>query len=296
MALTFQPWGLSLFERIFRHLQADKVEFCDLTPGYLGNVYVSGDGDKADVAFAEVGGCGVYRGKLDGRTMFSFPFGGGDKAAALQAIAGHCRGASLPLRFYPVAEAEIATLAGVLGGEWKTRELPETADYVYRAARLVSLEGLPGARRAIRKFERLGPWRARDAAEADIPAMLEVLERWTAVRGGADGADHDICRDAVLGLGLEGTLSTVVEQNGRIVSFEIGRQLNSDMLVAEFEKNDPQVCGGCQIANREFVRRWAGTSTYVNRTCDLGDAGLATAKRLYRPCRMVRKFVAERDA
>ena len=294
--MRFQPWDFSLCEAISRLLRADTVEFSDLSPGYLGNVYVSNDRDKEGVSFAEVCGCGIYCGKLDGRTAFSFPFGGGDKAAALRALAEHCRDASLPLRFYPVAEREIGALEAVLGGKWSVTECRGTADYICDAKRLVSLEGLPEARRAIRKFEALGPWLARDAVREDIPSMLGILEAWTAARGGPDGADHDICRDAVQGLGYAGTLATVVEQNGRMVAFEIGRWLNADMLVAEFEKNDPQVRGGCQIANREFVRRWAGMAAFVNRTCDLEDPGLAMAKRLYRPCHMVRKFVAEKVA
>jgi len=288
--MMFRPWEASLSERISVLLQSDAAEFCDLSPGYLGSVYVANDRDKAGVFFAEVAGCGVYRGLLDGEVMFSFPFGGGEKTEALLALADYCREAGLPLRFYPVGESEIARLEAVLGGDWNRTERAEAADYIYDSERLVSLQGLPEARRAIRKFEAQGPWRARDAVPEDVTEMLGILERWTAVRGGDDGADRDICRDAVNGLGLAGTLATVIEQNGRIVSFEIGRWLNPDMLVAEFEKNDPCVSGGCQIANREFVRRWAGDARFVNRTCDLGSPGLAMAKRLYRPCRMVRKF------
>ena len=292
--MAFQPWDFSLSERIVRYLQADSVEFSDLTPGYLGNVFVEGDRDKEDVSFAETCGCGVYRGILDGRTVFSFPFGGGDKVMALRMLSDFCREALLPQRFYPVGEREVAVLRGVLGGVWSEVERPETADYVYSAARLASPDGIRLVKRTLRKFETLGPWRARDAVQADVPAMLGILDLWMAARGCSDGADYDICRDAVLGLGVEGTLATVVEQNGRMVAFEIGRRLNPDMLIAEFEKSDPQVPGGCQIANREFARRWAGNSAFVNRSCDLGNAGLAKSKMLYRPCRMVRKFVAEK--
>lgn len=292
--MVFQSWDFSLWEAISRCLLADKVEFSDVTPGYFGTVYVATDKDKEDLSFAETCGCGIYRGKLEGEAIFSFPFGGGDKPAALRALAEHCREASWDLRFYPVGEAEIALLRETLGGEWKVTEIPGAADYIYDPKRLVSLEGLPEARRAIRKFEACGPWNARDAVPADIPAMMEVLEMWTAVRGGANRADHDICRDAVLRVAQDGTLATVVEQNGRLVSFEIGRWLNPDMVVAEFEKNDPKVPGGCQIANREFARRWVETAAFVNRTCDLGEPGLALAKRLYRPCRMVRKWCVEK--
>ena len=292
--MVFRPWDFSLCETISRLLLEDRVEFSDLTPSYLGNVYVNGAADIASVGFAEICGCGIYRSLLDGRMAFSFPFGGGDKSAALRALAEHCRESSQPLRFYPVGESEIACLRDVFGGEWRTVERPETADYIYWAERLVSLEGLREHRRVIRKFEALGPWCARDALPEDIPAMLGILEAWAAARGGADGADHDICGDAVRGLGYAGTLATVIEQSGRMVAFEIGRRLNPDMLVAEFEKCDPQLPGGCLVANREFVRRWAGSSAFVNRSCDLGSPGLATAKRKYRPCRMVRKFVAEK--
>ena len=292
--MTFSSWTFSLCETISRLLLADRVEFSDLTPGYFGSVYVNGSADIASVGFAETCGCGIYRSQLDGRMAFSFPFGGGDKSAVLRALAEHCRESSQPLRFYPVGESEIACLRETLGGEWRIVGRPETDDYVYLAERLVSLEGLRVQRRAIRKFEARGPWLARDAVREDIPSMLGILEAWTAARGGPDGADHDICRYVVQGLGYAGTLATVVEQNGRPVAFEIGRRLNADMLVAEFEKCDPQVNGGCQIANREFVRRWAVSSAFVNRSCDLGNPGLAMAKRLYRPYRMVRKFVAEK--
>ena len=294
--MEFQAWDFSLCEAISRLLLSDRVEFSDLSPGYLGNVFVNGAEDIASVGFADACGCGIYRGQLDGRMAFSFPFGGGNKPAALRALAEYCRESLQPLRLYPVGESEIACIRDAFGGEWRTVERPETADYIYRAERLVSLEGLREHRRVIRKFEALGPWRARDAVPEDIPAMLGILDLWTGVRGGPDGADYDICSAAVRGLGFAGTLATVIEQNGRVVAFEVGRRLNPDMLIAEFEKTDPQVFGGCQIANREFVRRWAGTSTFVNRSCDLGSPGLATAKRKYRPCRMVRKFVAEKAA
>ena len=292
--MTFRPWEPSFYEKAARYLRADTVEFSDLTPGYYGSVFAVSDSDKENVTVAEICGCAVYHGRHDGAFAFSFPFGGGDKPAALRMIADHCREFSLPLRFYPVGEAELAVLREVLAGEWKVTERPETADYVYLAEQLAAPEKIRVVKRAFRKFEALGPWAARDAVPEDIPAMLDVLERWTSERGGADDADHDGCRDAVVNLGREGTLTTVVEQNGRLVSFEIGRRLNSDMLVAEFEKCVPQVSGGCQVANREFVRRWAGSSTFVNRSCDMGEPGLAKAKQMYRPCRMVRKFVAEK--
>lgn len=293
---AFLPWDFSLCETISRHLGSDMVEFSDLTPGYLGNVYVSSNRDKEDVAFAELCGCGVYRGALNDGAVFSFPFGGGDKAGALQVLADSCKDALLPLKFYPVGEAELAQLKGVLGGEWRVTELSGAADYIYTAQQLSAPEHIRFVKRILRKFETLGPWRARDAVAADIPAMLEILDLWMSERCVTGHADYDLCRDAVSGLWRAGTMATVVEQNGRMVSFEIGRRLNPDMLVAEFEKTDPQVPGGCQIVNREFVRRWAGTSTFVNRSCDLGNAGLAKAKQMYRPCRMVRKFVAEKIA
>lgn len=293
---AFRQWEPDFSEKVIRHLQADRVEFSDLTPAYLGNVFVENDRDKESVAFAEICGCGVYRGILGGRTVFSFPFGGGDKAESLRTLAASCRNALLPLRFYPVGEAELALLKSVLGGEWKATELPETADYVYDAVQLAAPEGIRIVKRTIRKFEALGPWFARDAVREDIPEMLGILEMWTAARGGSGGADHDICRDAVQGLGSAGSLATVIVQNGRMVAFEIGRRLNADMLIAEFEKCDPQVPGGCQVANREFVRRWAESAAFVNRACDLGDPGLALTKSLYRPCRMVRKFVAGKVA
>lgn len=295
--IVFRPWSFALSEVITRYLQEDSFEFCELTPGYLGgyNVYV--DQDVKDVGFAEVCGCGIYRGMQNRKAVyFSFPFGGGDKAEALRMLAEYCRESSLPMRFYPVGEAEIGVLKDVLGGEWRAVEQPESADYVYYAKNLASPEYIRLVRKMLRKFEALGPWCARDAVPADIPAMLGLLETWTAARGGADGADHDGCRDAVRGIGLKGTLSTVVEQNGRLVAFSIGRHLNPDMLISEFEKSDPQVPGACQASNRAFVSRWAGNATFVNLSSDLGIIGLRMAKRKYRPCRMVRKFFAEKVA
>ena len=120
--MVFRPWESSFYEKAARYLLADTVEFSGLTPGYFGSVFAVSDKDKECVTIAEICGCGVYHGRHDGAFAFSLPFGGGDKAAALRMIGDYCLETSIPLRFYPVGETELAMLRDVFDGEWKVTE------------------------------------------------------------------------------------------------------------------------------------------------------------------------------
>lgn len=252
----------------------------------------------------ELSGCGVirYREKSksgqNGQFCYSFPFGSGDKRAALEQMKELCRQDGYGLSLYPVLEQDRKSLIQWFPGEFEIDAHRADFDYIYRAEKLASLRGkkLHGKRNHIARVMDGGDWRYEPMSADNIEGCRKMADEWSAMR--ADKWNESMEQElSVLGEALKhffelGFVGGVLYRADKIVAFTIGERLNEDTLVVHFEKAYPDMQGAYPMINRQFVLHEGTDCIYVNREEDTGDLGLRKAKLSYYPDILLKKYRA----
>jgi hypothetical protein len=89
-----------------------------------------------------------------------------------------------------------------------------------------------------------------------------------------------------------GLISFGVYSGDELLGFSINQLLPNSYAIGHFWKADHEFPGIYPYMLRESCRHLDAIQTlYFNIEQDLGKTGLANAKRLYRPCRLLRKFI-----
>ncbi len=93
-----------------------------------------------------------------------------------------------------------------------------------------------------------------------------------------------------------GLISFGVYSEDELLGFSINQLLPNSYAMGHFWKADHEFPGIYPYMLRESCRHLDARDTlYFNIEQDLGKSGLANAKRLYRPCRLLRKYIIRRS-
>ena len=252
-----------------------------------------------DVQVGELSGCGVIRyrdRKKKGQYNYSFPFGNGDKRAALEAMQALCRQDGYALRMYPVLENDRKLLIEWFKGEFEIDADRGDFDYIYTVEKLAGLRGkkLHGKRNHIARFMDDNDWRYEPMSAANIEGCRQMSKEWERMRADKwnDSMEEEIhVLDEALDHFAElGFVGGVLYKADEIVAFTIGEKLNADTLVVHFEKAYPDLQGAYPMINQQFILHEGEGFTYVNREEDTGDLGLRKAKLSYYPDIILKKY------
>ena len=135
---------------------------------------------RYDVQVGELSGCGVIRyrdRKKKGQYSYSFPFGNGDKRAALETMQALCEQDGQTLQIYPVLEEDRKLLIAWFQGQFEIDADRGDFDYLYTVEKLASLRGkkLHGKRNHIARFMDEDDWRVPcDVQEMGAYACRQV--------------------------------------------------------------------------------------------------------------------------
>ncbi len=252
-----------------------------------------------DVQVGELFGCGVirYRDKRKkGQYSYSFPFGNGDKRAALETMRALCRQDGQALQMYPVLEADRTHLIEWFRGEFEIDADRGDFDYIYTVEKLASLRGkkLHGKRNHIARFMDAQDWRYEPMSAANIEGCREMSKKWERMRADKwnDSMEEElnVLDEALDHFEALGFVGGVLYKADEIVAFTIGERLNADTLVVHFEKAYPDLQGAYPMINQQFILHEGTGFTYVNREEDTGDLGLRKAKLSYYPELILKKY------
>ena len=252
-----------------------------------------------DVQVGELSGCGVIRyrdRKKKAQYNYSFPFGNGDKRAALETMRELCRQDGYALRMYPVLENDRKHLIEWFRGTFEIDADRGDFDYIYTVEKLANLRGkkLHGKRNHIARFMDAGDWRYEPMCAENIEDCRKMSKKWEQMRADKwnDSMEEEInVLDEALDHFTElGFVGGVLYKAGEIVAFTIGEPLNADTLVVHFEKAYPDLQGAYPMINQQFILHEGGRFTYVNREEDTGDLGLRKAKLSYYPDMILKKY------
>ena len=252
-----------------------------------------------DVQVGELFGCGVIRysdKRKKGQYSYSFPFGNGDKRAALETMRALCRQDGQALQMYPVLEADRTHLIEWFRGEFEIDADRGDFDYIYTVEKLASLRGkkLHGKRNHIARFMDAQDWRYEPMSAANIEGCREMSKKWERTRADKwnDSMEEElnVLDEALDHFEALGFVGGVLYKADEIVAFTIGERLNADTLVVHFEKAYPDLQGAYPMINQQFILHEGTGFTYVNREEDTGDLGLRKAKLSYYPELILKKY------
>ena len=296
--MEFRPIAISDLDLVRRRLAEDPHEASDYAFSYH---YPFVDIPRTETRIAEASGCVIFRWNDDGGYRYFFPFGGGDKRAALVELREHCRRESVRMKVSSMDAGEAAFLQDCLPGKWDVRPNRDEFDYINRMQDVAELRGpkYQSQRTHVNRFTACGDWRYDPIAEGNVDDCRTVLRRWREEKIASGKPFPESLAeeteatfrilDDYFALGLVGG---VLRRCGEPVAFAIGEQLTPDMMLIAYEKALSSVNGAFQTVDREFARHSSRGCGLYNRSWDEGMKGLHEMKMCYHPLRMVEKLLA----
>lgn len=253
--------------------------------------------DKYNVKFCEYDNMLFIGSDIDTEDMaFAYPYAD-DMRKAINILKDYCKEQNIPLYLYGVSEEMKAYLEENFKGEFEFTEKRNSFDYIYNSSDLIELKGKKyhSKRNHINKFEEK-EWSYEKITADNIELCFKMNEQWC--------VENDVSNDkskqdeqVVVKKSLEnfdtlGLVGGIIKQDGKVVAFSFGEEINDDLFVVHVEKAFSSVQGAYPIINRELVKHEASKYKYINREEDLGIEGLRKAKLSYKPAILLTKYEA----
>lgn len=233
---------------------------------------------------------------------YLFPYGSGELAPAIEALAADAESHGSKLHFICLSSDQKAQLEELWPGrfefdcEWDR----DSWDYIYDVNRLADLAGkkLHSKRNHIHRFdERFPDWMAEPITRENVEDCVAMEREWAAQRDHDDTLSEETIsilealylRDE---LELKGVL---IRAEGRVVAFSMGSFTNPECFDVHYEKAFGDIQGAYAVVNREMARMIRAKYPQVkwfNREDDLGLEGLRKAKLSYYPDMLLEKCSA----
>lgn len=245
-------------------------------------------------------GCVAIFSHFDGRSVYPFPIGQGDRKRVVEEILEDARERGLPCRITGILPGEWEKLEAWFPGRFHRRCYRDGFDYVYDINDLADLRG--------RRFQKKRNHFNRFAAEhpeyvvkpldgENLPVAKKLVEDWYSRRIQEDPqGDYMLERVAIhkafenfQRLQMEGLL---LLDGGEAIAMTMGSQMGKDTFDIHFEKAKEGIDGAYAAINCEFARYLRlkhPEAAYLNREDDMGLEGLRKAKLSYNPHHMVEK-------
>lgn len=235
--------------------------------------------------------------------MYLAPVGDGDLRHAVALLEQDAAERGNPFVMTSIPEEMLPELQTAMPDELVIENLPNGADYIYLAEKMISLSGkkLQSKRNFINRFKQTyeGRWSYEDINSDNLEDAYQFHLHWCEINGCADNGSFrgETCAirralDNFDALGLKGG---ILRLDGSVIAFTLGSQSTNDMYIIQIEKAEADIPGAYPMINQQFAMRNCTEVTYINREEDLGLEGLRKAKHSYHPVMMGNKFMAMRN-
>lgn len=290
--LDFQRPQLSQKDDYERVLFSCPPRGCEYS---FANLYLWG---RQQLVFTH--GCVAFFSHFNGRSVYPYPIGDGDRRAVIEEILLDAKQRGIPCRIVSMTAADQAELQGWFPDKFLYRADRDSYDYVYSVDDLADLKG----RKFQKKRNHVNRFRAehsqfelQNLTGGNFSAAQRMVGEWYRARMQADPTGDYMMESIAMsrafrhyeGLQME---SAVLVENGEILAVTMGSRLWSDTFDIHFEKAREDVDGAYAAVNCEFARYLRlkyPNLRYLNREDDAGLAGLRKAKLSYNPHHMVEK-------
>lgn len=283
ITLEDQRWMRELLEKQSRF----SCEYCFGNHFIWRNTYQEQAARIGDYATVMLESKGVKR--------FLYPAGEGDLRPVVEELLRYAEEQRIPFRMFSASKEDVEELEMLFPGKFRFSCDRDFMDYIYRVEDLIQLPGRKyhGKRNHIARF-RDSDWAFEELSDSNFQDCLEMNRRWCKQNGNCQQDDIRAERCAVAQsfryfheLGFFGGL---LRQDGRVVAYTIGEQLNEETVVVHIEKAFGEIQGAYPAINQEFLKNLCSGYTYVNREEDLGIPGLRRAKLSYHPVFLHEKY------
>jgi len=179
-------------------------------------------------------------------------------------------------------------------------EQPDLHDYVYLREDLATLKGNRYAkkRNLINQFTREFADKriqVEKITSSVVPDCADFLEKWCEERKCEEDPEGLSCeKQAVLNsfehidhLGMRGILLRI---DGVVTALGIGSRVTGDMSALHFEKAFAGIKGLYQFFDRLCAQQLFEDCIYINKESDMGNPGLAKAKKSYHPIMILKSY------
>ena len=264
----------------------------------FANLYLWG---HQQVAF--VHGCAAFFSHYDGRSVYPYPIGNGDRRAVIGEILSDARERGIPCRLTGLTDSDRAELEEWFPGKFLLHTSRDSFDYVYATDDLADLRGrkFQKKRNHANRFRTEHPnYEVKPLTVCNMAQAQHMVNDWfiNRMREDPDG-DYWLENIALTRafqhyerLGMDGIL---LLDGRQVLAVTMGSRMANDTFDIHFEKAREDVDGAYTVVNQEFARylrlKYPDVA-YLDREDDLGLEGLRKAKLSYNPHQMVEKFNA----
>jgi len=254
-----------------------------------------------NVAFLH--GCAAFFSHFQGRSIYPYPIGSGDRRAVIGQILQDARQRGIPCRISGITETDKAELEQWFPGKFHIQAKRDSFDYVYDINTLADLRGKKNQskRNHVNRFFANHPdHQVIPLTCEQVPLAKEFVEGWYARRREADPQGDYLLENLAIArafnhcgeLGMEGIM---LADDGKVLALTMGSRLSGNTFDIHFEKALEDVSGAYAAVNCQFARYLRlqhPELEFLNREEDMGLEGLRTAKLSYHPHHMVEKYWA----
>ncbi|MGM9549109.1 MAG: DUF2156 domain-containing protein [Faecousia sp.] len=248
-------------------------------------------------------GCVAFFSHFNGRSVYPYPIGPGDRRAVVEEILLDARQRGIPCRIVSMTDDDRAELENWFPGTFLFRTDRDSFDYVYTVDDLADLKGrkFQKKRNHVNRFRAEHPgFEFQSLNCADISPAQHMVNDWYRNRMRQDPAGDYMLESIALarafrhyqGLQMEGA---ALWDGGEILAVTMGTRMGEDTFDIHFEKAREDVEGAYAAVNCEFARYLRlkyPQVRYLNREDDVGLEGLRKAKLSYNPHHLVQKHWA----
>lgn len=228
---------------------------------------------------------------------FAFPAGEGDLREVVDVMMEYAQSHGFPFVMHVSHEQNKQKLEELMPGRFEFEERRDYFDYIYSAESLITLKGkkLHSKRNFINRFVEK-EWSVEPITAENIALCNEFNDFWCAQNdcGNDPSKREEMCaaRKALKYFFELDFKGCILKQEGKVVAYSVGEQINSDTFGVHIEKANADVPGAYPMINRECAAMFASNCLYVNREEDLGVEGLRRAKMSYNPVMFTERYRA----
>lgn len=253
---------------------------------------------KMEIMVAECFSCLVTRCIYDGKLMYCYPIGNGDKKSAVEAIIDDAEGLGKDFVLFGLTKEFADELEENFPESFKIIFDRDGSDYIYSSEDLISLRGkrYQPKRNHISFFKKNFEWKYERIDRDNINDCLRMNEIWIeeslAERQDELSEELEIIRlvfDNYEALGFVGGLIRV---DGEVIAYTMGERMNDNTFCVHFEKAFASYRGAYPMINREFCERELSSYRFIDREDDLGADNLRKAKLSYYPAIIKEEYEA----
>jgi len=256
---------------------------------------------KQEVAFLH--GCVAFFSHFNGRSIYPYPIGNGDRRAVLEEILRDAKERGIPCRIAGMTDADRAELEQWFPDRFHLRTNRDGFDYVYDIHDLADLKGrkFQKKRNHVNRFRAEHPnYQVLPLNVCNISMAQHMVNDWYMRRMKEDPMGDYLLENIALArafqnytaLGMEGIL---LMDGNQVLAVTMGSRMTPDTFDIHFEKAREEVDGAYTAVNQEFARylrlKYPDVA-YLDREDDMGLEGLRKAKLSYNPHHLIEKHYA----